>query len=130
MIKGIVSNSQFLTATGGSTSFPYVPYNSNNPIQGMIRINGQDMQVFDGSSWINMSTSYATVDLTGEAQTLLQWAREEKNRQIQREARIRSNPALKKAYEAIKRAEENFDILDRIVGDDVGSEAEQVQASP
>ena len=129
MIKGIVSNSQFLTTSGGSTSFPYVPHNSSNPIQGMIRISGQDLQAFDGTNWVNVSTSYATVDLTGEAQTLLQWVREEKNKQIQRESRIKSNPALKKAYEAILRAEENYDFLDRIVGDEIAGE-NLVQTSP
>ena len=63
--------------------------------------------------------SYVNVDVSGETQELLKWVRETKNRELSRESRVRSNPALQKAYEAIQRAEENFDILDKIIGDTV-----------
>lgn len=119
--KGTVVN-------GSNYSYPYVPTNSNNPIQGMLRLNNQDMQVFDGGSWITVGASYASVDLDADTQSLLEWARTERSRQSLRDERIRNNPALQKAYEAIQRAEANFDILDRIVGDDAASE--QVQSSP
>jgi hypothetical protein len=76
------------------------------------------MQVFDGSSWIALGTSYPTVELNGEVQVLLQWAREQRDKQMVREQRIQNNPALKKAYEAIERAEANYEILDKIVGED------------
>ena len=117
MIKGLTSGPG-ITVQGGNTSFPYVPMNTSNPIQGMIRINGNDMQVFDGSSWINMASSYATVELDGDTQSLLHWARKQRDQQLARERRIENNPALKKAYEAIQRAEANYDILDKIVGED------------
>ena len=45
MIKGLVGD-KHVTVTGGNTSVPYVNYNNNNPIQGMIRIHGTDLQVF------------------------------------------------------------------------------------
>ena len=127
MIKGITGGSN-VVVNGGSVSFPYVPMNSNNPIQGMVRVNGQDLQVFDGSSWINMATSYVSVDLSADAQLLLQWAREERKRQQEREHRIKNNPALQKAYEAIKRAEDNFDLLEKFVEYD--KEETSVQSSP
>jgi len=104
---------------GGNTSLPYVNQNSNNPIQGMIRIWGNDMQVYDGSGWINMSTSYATVSLDQETQDLLQWARAQRQIALNKMERAQKNPALMKALEAIKRAEDNFDILDKIVGNDI-----------
>ena len=113
--------------SGGSVSYPYVPMNNNNPIQGMLRINNQDMQVFDGASWVTVGASYASVDLDADTQSLLEWARTERTRQAQRDERIRNNPALKKAYEAIQRAEDNFDILDKIIGEDAN---EHVQSSP
>lgn len=86
--------------------------------KGMIRINGSDLQVFDGTNWIYMAATYASVDLDADTQSLLEWARAERDKQNNREHRIRNNPALKKAYEAIQRAEENYDLLDRIVADD------------
>jgi hypothetical protein len=126
MIKGLMGG-KGTVISGGSVSYPYVPMNNNNPIQGMLRINNQDMQVFDGASWVTVGASYASVDLDADTQSLLEWARTERTRQAQRDERIRNNPALKKAYEAIQRAEDNFDILDKIIGEDAN---EHVQSSP
>ncbi len=120
MLKGLMSG-KGTVVSGGSASYPYIPMNSNNPIQGMLRLNNQDMQVFDGASWLTVGSSYASVDLDADTQSLLAWARNERDKQFIREERIRNNPALKKAYEAIQRAEANFDILDKIIGDESDS---------
>lgn len=121
MIKGLMGGAN-VVVSGGSTSVPYVNQNNTNPMQGMLRIWGNDMQVFDGNSWMTLSSSYATVELNGEAQSLLQWAREQKAKQSEREERIKKNPALQKAFENIKRAEENFDLIDALVKDYVHNE--------
>lgn len=107
-----------INVQGGHTSFPYIPQNSNNPIQGMIRVNGQDLQVFDGSAWVMLSTSYSTVELNGDTQAIIQWAREQRDKQWKREQLIKDNPALQKAMEAIEKAEANFDLLAKFVEND------------
>lgn len=127
MIKGLMGGANVIVS-GGSISVPYVNQNPSNPMQGMIRIWGNDMQVFDGNNWMNMGTTYATVDLNGEAQSLLQWAREQKAKQSEREDRIKKNPALQKAYDNIKRAEENFELIDALVKDYIHNE-EETQSS-
>lgn len=121
MIKGLMGNGS-VVVNGGNTSVPYVNQNNSNPMQGMVRVWGSDMQVFDGNNWLTMSTSYATVELNGEAQSLLQWARDQKAKQADREARIKKNPALQKAFENIQRAEENFDLIDALVKDYIANE--------
>ena len=121
MIKGLIGT-HGLKVGGGDTSVPYVNQNVNNPIQGMIRIWGSDMQVFDGNSWLNMSASYATVGLDDDTQSLLEWARKERTRQIERERKAKEHPALKHALEAIERAEANFDLLDRITNSEKQTE--------
>lgn len=117
MIKGLMGN-QGVVVSGGNTSVPYVNQNSSNPMQGMIRIWGSDMQVFDGTAWINMATSYATVSLDAEAQSLLEWARKQRQLEMNRASLIENNPALENAYRAILRAEQNFDILSKFVEHD------------
>jgi hypothetical protein len=129
MIKGITGGSN-IVVNGGSVSYPYIPMNDNNPIQGMLRLRGQDLQVFDGNNWTTLGGSYSQIELTADVQSLLNWARQERDQQRLREKRIQENPALKKAYEAILRAEENYDILDRLVGEDNCDACEQVQSSP
>ena len=117
MIKGVMPGPG-ITVNGGSNSYPYVPQNQNNPLQGMIRINMQDLQVFDGSTWQTLHSSFPTVELNGETQELLQWVRTQRQLDLNRRTLMEHNPALRKAYEAIKRAEDNFDLLGKFVEND------------
>ena len=88
------------------------------PYRGMIRVWGSDMQVFDGNNWMTMSASYATVELNAETQSVLQWARDERDRQLKRQQLVKDNPALQKAMKAIERANANFDIMAKFVEND------------
>ena len=113
MIKGLMGTCG-ITVSGGDTSLPYVNSNPSNPIQGMLRINNTNVEVFNGTGWQQVSTSYATVTLDQEVLDVIQWARTQRQLDMNRKTLIENNPALQKAYEAVKRAEENFDILQRI----------------
>ena len=109
MIKGLQGNIG-LTVTGGNTSVPYVNQNNNNPIQGMIRVWGNDMQVFDGSSWLNMSTSYATVGLDQDTQNLLQWVKSKQRQEIEILELATKNEAVRIALENVKKAQDYLTI--------------------
>jgi hypothetical protein len=117
MIKGIMGNKGVIVSAG-DVSTPYISNNSSNPIQGMIRLWGSDFQVFDGTAWIQLASSYATVSLDQDTQDLLQWARTQRQLEMNRATLIENNPALEKAYKAILRAEQNFDILSKFVEED------------
>ena len=114
MIKGLMGTCG-VTVSAGNTTVPYINQNHSNPMQGMIRIWGSDMQVFDGTAWMNLSTSYATVTLDQDILDIIQWARTQRQLELNRATLIKNNPALQKAQEAIERAEENFELLQRIV---------------
>jgi hypothetical protein len=114
MIKGLMGTCG-VTVSAGNTTVPYINQNHSNPMQGMIRIWGSDMQVFDGTAWMTLSTSYATVTLDQDILDIIQWARTQRQLELNRATLIKNNPALQKAQEAIERAEENFELLQRIV---------------
>lgn len=126
MIKGITSSSQYITVSGGNAMNPYFSPGAQGAGQMRYNTVSSNMEVWDGVVWKELGTAYASVDLSYEAQELLRWARDARNRELTREARIKSNPALRKAYEAIQRAEANFDILDKIVGDDLDKELREI----
>ena len=128
MIKGITSSSPFITISGGNPVNTYISPGASGA--GMLRYNtnSNSIEVNDGNNWKELSTSYASVDLNYEAQELLNWARTERSKQFAREAKIKNNPALQKAYDAIKRAEENFDLLEAIAGN--YQSEDEVQAGP
>ena len=129
MIKGISSSGRYIQVNGSGAS-TYVNSFSGQIGVGNIRFNtnSQNMEVYDGNNWQTLNMDHVSVGLNGEAESLLDWARQEREKQRRREVLIRNNPALQKAYEAIKRAEENFDLLEKFVEYD--HESEQVQSSP
>jgi hypothetical protein len=101
MIKGLQGIGG-VTVSGGNTSVPYVNQNHTNPIQGMLRMWGSDMQVFDGTAWINIGTSYATVGLDQDVLDIVQWARKKRNEERDLEQRMAQHPGLKQAYEQFR----------------------------
>jgi hypothetical protein len=125
MIKGLMGTTG-VTVSGGNVSLPYIGSNVANPIQGMIRINNTDFEVFNGTGWQSLPSSYATVSLDPETQDLLTWARTQRQLDLNRKTLIATNPALEKAYEAVKRAEANFNILSKFVENDLDAELKEL----
>jgi len=110
MIKGL-QGSQGIVVSGGNTSVPYVNQNTNNPMTGMIRVWGSDMQVFDGSVWVTMATSYATASLDPSITTLLEWTRSKQRQEIELLELATKNEAVQLALENVKKAQDQLTII-------------------
>lgn len=117
MIKGLMGTTG-VTVSGGDTALPYVNMNHVNPMQGMLRISGSDLQAFDGNNWISISSSYATVSLDQEVLDVIQWARTQRTMAMNRMTLAQNNPALMKALEKLKKAEDDFELLSKFVEHD------------
>lgn len=107
MIKGINSGGH-VVVTGGSTSGPYVNNHSGNTMVGMVRYHNNDLQVYDGSVWITIGSSYTTIDLTPSATAAINWAMTKMAEEAQMERLAVEHPAVKAAYENMKRASEQL----------------------
>ena len=103
MIKGLMG-SNGVVVMGGNTSLQYINQNSNIPLQGMIRIWGTDLQVFDGHSWNNIVSSYATVELDQETKDLLAWAKQKQEEEIAMWAAPNDHPAVLAAKDHFNKA--------------------------
>ena len=119
MIKGITTSSKYSVVSGGTGFVPYVNQNLNNPMQGMMRISGSDLQVFDGSSWIVMNTSYATVGLTPDAESLLDWVRFKRDEEQMLNKLAENNPAIKDLLEQIKEKEDQIQMVMNLIKKEV-----------
>jgi len=127
MIRNLMGGPGIVVSGSNGVSTPYIiSQNSSNPVQGMIRLNGTDFQVFDGSSWQQLTTAYPSVSLDQDTQELLLWARTQRQMQLNRKTLIANNPALKNAWIAIQKAEANFDILSRFVENDLDAELREL----
>ena len=109
MIKGLQGITG-ITVTHGNTSVPYINQTSNNPIQGMIRVYGSDMQVFDGATWLNMNAGYATVSLDQDILDIVQWARKKRDEEQNILAAAEKHPAIRIAMDNFAKAKQQLDV--------------------
>jgi hypothetical protein len=81
---------------------PYVAQNANNPMQGMLRISGNDLQVFDGSTWIHVGGGYPSVSLNGVAQAAVDWATKKQQEEQELAELCKQHPGVAEAYERLQ----------------------------
>ena len=114
MIKSITSGNG-IQVDSGYASFPYINQNSNNPLTGMLRINGNDMQVFDGSGWINIGGAYPTVSINGAAYSAIQWAQQKMAEEANVKKLAERHPAVADAVNTINEAYDKLKVVVALV---------------
>jgi hypothetical protein len=117
MIKSI-NGSNGITISGGYSSWPqFYNNNSSNTLVGQVRYNGssQNMEVYDGNSWLIMSSSYPTVELSGDVQSVLNWARAKMIEEARVQELAAKHPSVADALQAVAKAEEQVRIVAALV---------------
>ena len=119
MIK-IINVGAGLSIQNGHPTWPSFYNNSasnSNTLVGQMRYNGsaQCIEVYDGMTWLSMTTSFPTVDLAPHVQAVVNWAQIK----MAEESRIRElaakHPAVADALEAVAKAEEQVRIVAALV---------------
>ena len=113
MIKGISQGGRYITVTGGSPGSNYINNYSGAQGVGNMRFNtsNQNTEVWDGSSWMTLQSSYATVQLDEEAIRILDWAKNEMIKEIEIKILAKDHPAVSVAYENARRAKEQLELI-------------------
>jgi len=94
MIKGICPTGKYTVVAGGSPATPYVSNGGQGAGNVRFNTNTQCMEVYDGHSWLQLSSSYSNIGLTPEAESLLDWAKRKLNEESALEAKAKDNPAI------------------------------------
>ena len=112
MIKSIYSTGPFLQVNGGNPGTPYINPTGGGAGVGNMRYNpnSQNIEVYDGYTWIIMSSYTAQIGLSSDAVELLEWARQKRTE----EAKIK---ALADKHPGIKDLKEKLDIMVALVKD-------------
>ena len=122
MIKSIHSDSPFLTVSGGNPGSTYIGnYSTNAPGVGNMRYNpnSQNIEVYDGSSWIILSAHHANINLSDEAVSLLQWARKKRDEELDIERLAQTSPVIKDLVNQIKDKEEQIKVVQTLLKEEV-----------
>jgi hypothetical protein len=115
MIKTIAQSGRYVTVSGGSSS-TYVNGYSGAQGVGNMRYNtsSQNMEVFDGTNWIMLNMGVASVGLTGEAESLLDWARTKRDEELAWQSLAETNKAVKIALDNLEEARRQLDITAKL----------------
>ena len=122
MIKSINSSSPFLTVSGGNPGSTYIGnYSTNAPGVGNMRYNpnNQNIEVYDGSTWIILSAHHTNINLSDDAVSLLEWARKKRDEDLERERLAQTNPVIKDLVNQIKDKEEQIKVVQTLLKEEV-----------
>jgi hypothetical protein len=113
MIKSIHSSSPFITVSGGNPGSTYIGNYSNAAGVGNMRYNpnSQNIEVYDGNTWIILSAHHANINLNTEAVSLLEWARKKRDEELDRERLAQTSPIIKDLVNQINDKEEQIKMV-------------------
>jgi hypothetical protein len=110
-----------LLSTGGSLG-PYV--NLNNHSAGMVRYNGTDMEVYDGSSWYKISST-VNIDIDYNTRMIMDWASKKmaEEKAIEKAIeKLKDNPTVADLLKQKADIEEKIQIVKILIGNNNGSD--------
>lgn len=103
MIRNITSG-QGINISGNVYNSPYI--DMTRPSAGMVRYHANNLEIYDGASWLPIQSSYPQIELDGPTMEAVQWAR----RKMEEEKRIlelaQNHPTVADALLARDRAED------------------------
>lgn len=118
MIKDIFPTGRYVQVSNGGAS-TYINNYSGSQGVGNMRYNtsNQRMEVFDGNNWQQLNMASASVGLNGEAESLLDWAKQKRNEELEYERLASENQAVKIAIENLEMAKQQLKITAKLAKD-------------
>ena len=107
MIRNITSGPG-INVSGSIYNAPYV--DTTRASAGLVRYVGGNLEVYDGSSWLPLQSSYPTVELDGVTQEAVQWVRLKMEQEKRMEELAKTHPTVADALLARDRAEDALKI--------------------
>ena len=116
MIGSIVSHSSSIQVFTNSGS-NYVNGYAGAQGVGNIRFNtsNQSMEVYNGQNWQTLSLGSTSVSLSGEAESLLAWARQKRAEEEALARLAETNPTIKDLVEQIKTKQDQIKMVQTLL---------------
>lgn len=112
MIRNI-TNGPGIHISGNVYNQPYV--DMSRPSAGMVRYNNSNIEVYDGTSWLPMVSSYPQIELDGVTQEAIQWVRRKMEEEKQMLELAKKHPSVADALAAVTHAEKQVQIVAALV---------------
>lgn len=109
MIKNLLG-SRYIEVQGGFPSPLYIYNNYGTMGIGDVKYNpiSNSLQTYDGQSWKDIPCAFPSINLTSEAELLLDWARKKREEEFTVQELAKNNNAVRIAYENLNKAQEQL----------------------
>jgi hypothetical protein len=112
MIRNITGGAG-IQVSGSVYNSPYI--DSTRSSAGIVRYIGNNLEVYDGSSWLPLQSSYPTIELDSMTVEAVQWTRRRMEEEKRMQVLAAKHPSVADALEAVKKAEELVQIVAALV---------------
>ena len=101
MIKSVNSSGRYIQIGAGIPMAPYFSPGAQGAGQMRFNTNSNNIEVWDGVAWKEISNNYASVGLTIEAESLLDWVRVKRDEEIKFKSLLESHPGVQDLKEKL-----------------------------
>jgi hypothetical protein len=121
MIKTVNGTGRYVMVQGGFPATTYINTSSGYMNVGDVRFNTnmQKLEVYDGQMWVEMNTSHASVGLTPEAESALDWALKRMREDLELEYLAKSNPTIADLINQKKELDSKIKMIQTLVKEEV-----------
>jgi len=116
MIKNIAGGGKYLTVNGGTGS-TYVNNYSGGQGVGNMRYNttNQNIEIYDGNNWVVMQSGHTTISMTPEAESLLDWAKQKRQEELELQQLAKENSTIKDLVSQIKEKQDQIKMVQNLL---------------
>lgn len=113
MIKTVNGSGRYMMVNGGMPATTYINTSSGYMNVGEVRYNTsvQRLEVYDGNMWIELNTSHASVGLTPDAESAIDWAIKKQREDMELEYLAKCNPTIADLLEQKKEIEDKIKMV-------------------
>ena len=121
MIKTVNGQGRYVMVNGGFPATTYINTSSGYMNVGDVRYNTQmqRLEVYDGNMWIELGTSHASVGLTPDAESALDWALKKMREDLELEYLAKSNPTIADLIKQKKELDDKIKMVQTLVKEEV-----------
>lgn len=121
MIKTVNGSSRYVMVQGGFPATTYINTSSGYMNVGDVRFNTsmQMLEVYDGNRWVEMNTSHASVGLTPDAESALDWALRKMREDLELEYLAKSNPTIADLINQKKELDDKIKMVQTLIKEEV-----------
>lgn len=94
-----IKGSAAINVYSANDTIPYVSPSTDNPIQGVMRLNVDKLEVFDRGIWRPWRLDSVTIELNDVTRELLEWCQRQRERQSKLDALMQQHPGLQDLHD-------------------------------